>query len=113
MLTVPLPAQCAGGIFQLIEGGLHVGARRRTPCPPEGTQVVDGDAAQPVPKGTGPAIVDEGRQLANDDGEYLLHQVVDIIVLAYLPANPGANQRRVQFDEALPAHLIALLLHAL
>jgi hypothetical protein len=114
VFVVPLPAQFAGGILTLIQYGLHLGLLRPAlAAAPEGSQVIDRDVSQPVAKRARPAAVDEGRQLGHDHREHLLHQIIHIIGLRDVPAQPGANQGRVQVDEPFPVQRIAFVLQAL
>jgi hypothetical protein len=53
-------------------------SRRCRPRPPEDTQPVDRDAAQPAAERSLAQVVDEVRQLAHQHAHHLLRQVLDV-----------------------------------
>ena len=56
-----------------------------------------------------PAGMLEGGHFLDDDLEHLLGQLVHVIGLRQVTAQPGADQRRVQADEPLPRGFIVPL----
>src|SRR5262245_40180743 len=108
MLLVPEPAQLAVRVLELQEHLQEVAvARTLRPVAlalPVVAKAVDGDGPKPAAERAGPLMLEFGDP-ADDDGEDVLNQVVGVAQSGRVPAEPAADQRRVQLNQALPVRL--------
>jgi len=78
--------------------------------PPEAAQLIDQNRAQPGSEFPFQWIVLEARDLADDHFEDLLHDVVGIVRLRRLGADPRGQQWPVELIESMPGCLIVGML---
>src|SRR5262249_16865735 len=107
VFLVPQPGKVAPGVFQLTQN--LVVESDVTRCPgsallgaPEVSQPEDQDAAQPASETALVRGVVEVRQFPQNNLQNLLDQIVGVLRLDRVTANPGQEQGSVQAIETLP-----------
>jgi hypothetical protein len=107
VLAIPQLAELAILVAELIELGVQVRASRGR-LATKFVQAIEDDAAQPGAEGAAPTVVLEVGDLADHDGEDLLHHILDIGALQEMSQQPAAQPGLVDGDELLPRQLVRL-----
>ena len=104
MLVVPAFGEQAVIVRKLFEEVIEERPARRPAhrFPPVRLQAVCHDAAEPVAKGTRPAVVFESRHLGDDDEQHILHDVVGIGILKQVLTEPASQKRAIDGQKAGP-----------
>src|SRR5579884_2801999 len=87
-----------------VVGPAHLDGRHGV-LPPALAPLVEGDGAEPAAEALVPVVGELG-QLADEDGEHLLHEVGGVVRLEAAAPRPVVDQRRVQIDEPGPGGLL-------
>lgn len=106
VFAVPRSGQAAARVGELVKMPGEVRAPHRNGAivarPPEVSQAVDEDGAEPASKSARSLVVLELGELAHDHGEHFLDEIVGIGRLDVISSEPTLQQRRIEFEEPAP-----------
>ena len=106
VLSIPKPAQFAGGIGELLDCGEVLGVAggwRAALAPPMVFEAIGGDRAKPMAKGAAPLRVQETSHLLHQHRQHFLRHIVGIGRWQRSElTQPLMNERRVDIDQQAP-----------
>jgi hypothetical protein len=105
VFAIPNLAELTAWVLKLVEPSGEVAAAAfdvPAAFSPEVSKAIDHNLPEPTAKGTGLAIVAKRGQFINQDQQHILNQIVDVGFLNFVPPDPGTQERRIEFDQAIP-----------